>query len=57
MTEGHSDNGGEHQAGDLASDWYESGSTASTGRLDDELDSNFGNVFPDDGATATSRRA
>jgi len=43
------EDGGEREASDLASDWYESGSPASAGRLDEELDSNFSNVFPDDG--------
>ena len=39
----------ERQSGELASDWYESGGSGHTERLNDELDSNFSNVYPDDG--------
>ena len=34
----------------LASDWYENENTGHADRLSDELDANFSNVFPDDGA-------
>jgi RNA polymerase sigma-54 factor len=35
--------------GNLASDWYESENTGHADRLNAELDTNFSNVFPDDG--------
>jgi RNA polymerase sigma-54 factor len=47
--EGRGDDGAARNDGELASDWYESSSTGHAERLNDELDSNFSNVFPDDG--------
>jgi len=34
----------------LSGDWYESGNAGGANRLSDELDANYANVFPDDGA-------
>ena len=36
--------------GDLASDWYEHDNTGNADRLSNELDTNYGDVFPDDGS-------
>ncbi|WP_431321231.1 RNA polymerase factor sigma-54 [Rhizobium sp. YTU87027] len=33
----------------LSGDWYESGNNSGASRLNDELDANYANVFPDDG--------
>ncbi len=35
---------------DLASDWYENENTGNADRLNNELDTNFSDVFPDDGS-------
>ncbi|MGX9992552.1 RNA polymerase factor sigma-54 (plasmid) [Rhizobium sp. Z1P35] len=45
-----SDDGYDNRADALSSDWYDNGGSASTSRLNDELDANYTNVFPDDGA-------
>lgn len=47
--DGRNEDGPERNSGELASDWYESSNTGHAERLNDELDSNFSNVFPDDG--------
>ncbi|MFH7467915.1 hypothetical protein, partial [Pseudomonas syringae group genomosp. 7] len=44
------DDGYDNRAEALSSDWYDNGGSASTSRLNDELDANYTNVFPDDGA-------
>ncbi|KAA1185717.1 RNA polymerase factor sigma-54 [Rhizobium tropici] len=48
--EPHGEDGFERGAGELASDWYENDNTGNAKRLSDELDTNFNDVFPDDGA-------
>ncbi|TLW99696.1 RNA polymerase factor sigma-54 [Rhizobium sp. MHM7A] len=45
-----SDDGYDNRTEALSSDWYDNGGSASTSRLNDELDANYTNVFPDDGA-------
>ncbi|MBY3259935.1 RNA polymerase factor sigma-54 [Rhizobium laguerreae] len=45
-----SDDGYDNRAEALSSDWYDNGGSASTSRLNDEIDANYTNVFPDDGA-------
>ena len=49
QTEGHAEETGEREGSTLSSDWYENGHGGDGGRLSDELDTNFSNVFPDDG--------
>ncbi len=44
----HGDDDFDRNSGDLTSDWYESENTGHADRLNDELDTNFSNVFPDD---------
>ncbi|MEF3129280.1 RNA polymerase factor sigma-54 (plasmid) [Rhizobium leguminosarum] len=44
------DDGTDNREDALSSDWYDNGGSASTSRLNDELDANYTNVFPDDGA-------
>ena len=44
------DDGTDNREDALSSDWYDYGGSASTSRLNDELDTNYSNVFPDDGA-------
>ena len=46
--ESHGDDDFDRNSGDLTSDWYESENTGHADRLNDELDTNFSNVFPDD---------
>ncbi|MBC2806903.1 RNA polymerase factor sigma-54 [Rhizobium ruizarguesonis] len=45
-----SDDGYDNRTEALSSDWYDNGGSARTSRLNDELDANYTNVFPDDGA-------
>ncbi|TCR90848.1 RNA polymerase RpoN-/SigL-like sigma 54 subunit [Rhizobium sp. BK376] len=45
----HGEDGSDHGSGNLESDWYESDNTGHADRLNAELDTNFSNVFPDDG--------
>ncbi|MBX5160899.1 MULTISPECIES: RNA polymerase factor sigma-54 [unclassified Rhizobium] len=45
-----SDDGYDNRTEALSSDWYDNGGSASTSRLNDELDANYTNVFPDDSA-------
>jgi RNA polymerase sigma-54 factor len=47
--DGRGEDGAEGRAPDLASDWYENSHSSSAERLSDELDTNFSNVYPDDG--------
>ncbi|KAA0699292.1 RNA polymerase sigma-54 factor [Neorhizobium sp. P12A] len=47
--DGHGEDRSDHQSGNLESDWYESDNTGHADRLSAELDTNFSNVFPDDG--------
>jgi RNA polymerase sigma-54 factor len=49
QSEARGEDGGDGERGSLSSDWYESGSKDVGSRLSDELDTNFSNVFPDDG--------
>ncbi|TAY24895.1 RNA polymerase sigma-54 factor, partial [Rhizobium leguminosarum] len=44
------DDGTDNREDALSSDWYDYGGSAGTSRLNDELDANYSNVFPDDGA-------
>jgi RNA polymerase sigma-54 factor len=44
------DDGADNSDEALSSDWYDNGGSASTSRLEDALDSDYSNVFPDDGA-------
>ncbi|ARQ08499.1 RNA polymerase sigma-54 factor RpoN 1 [Rhizobium etli] len=44
-----SDDGADNRAEALSSDWYDNGGSESSSRLNDELDANYTNVFPDDG--------
>ncbi|MET0748599.1 MAG: RNA polymerase sigma-54 factor, partial [Rhizobium sp.] len=47
--DGRNEDGADRGTGtELSSDWYESSSTGHAERLNDELDSNFANVFSDD---------
>ncbi|AUW47384.1 RNA polymerase factor sigma-54 [Rhizobium leguminosarum] len=45
-----SDDGYDNRDEALSTDWYDNGGSASTSRLNDELDANYTNVFPDDAA-------
>ncbi|MBY2918680.1 RNA polymerase factor sigma-54 [Rhizobium leguminosarum] len=44
------DDGYDNRDEALSTDWYDNGGSASTSRLNDELDTNYTNVFPDDAA-------
>ncbi|MBX5271954.1 RNA polymerase sigma-54 factor, partial [Rhizobium sp. NLR17b] len=44
-----SDDSADNRAEALSSDWYDNGGSESSSRLNDELDANYTNVFPDDG--------
>ncbi|MDM9626179.1 RNA polymerase factor sigma-54 [Rhizobium sp. S152] len=45
-----SDDGYDSRSEVLSADWYESDGSAGSSRLTDELDANYANVYPDDGA-------
>ncbi|RWX06478.1 RNA polymerase sigma-54 factor [Rhizobium hidalgonense] len=42
------DAGADNRDEALSSEWYDNGGSASTSRLNEELDANYANVFPDD---------
>jgi RNA polymerase sigma-54 factor len=43
-----SDDGYDNRTDALSSDWYDNGGSGSTSRMNDELDANYSNVYPDD---------
>jgi RNA polymerase sigma-54 factor len=47
---GHQGDDSDEPGEALSGDWYDNGGEGSAGRLSEELDANYANVFPDDGA-------